>query len=913
MKKCLLLTIFTIFLGTIGAQPVDPLEVPFSIGDAFVNPSADALVANPALLPIYKQTFGRANHERLFWGFGESAHKSSISFNFCEIKRGLALDFNMFGAPIESKWSIGLSYAMLAGRPRSMIQVIERTGFYYGIRAELISRGFDKNSMQLAQPDDPVFANSTSKLAPNLGVGIAYKKKFGTIYAGAYNLLMPNLALGNETERLGMFFQLGYMRKFGKFTFVDVACQYDAKYKDFALDFTPMGGVSFTPNPNLYLGAFGSSHSAGVYGTYSLEAEKGVAFTYRMSYPLEGVGFPTHQFAIEYRRPKGELILPDLMFHPWPTAFKIEGKPTEGETLLVTVSFENTGDLASPETPLHITFGDSTISSMQSGLAPGEKTFVSAKFVAKKQGEYKLHAAVNRTKPERSSESAFVEKNIDNNFADTSFNIFGKPTPQLLAQKNELRLVQKFSIAEDEPLVPILFFGENDSTLDPRFEHTIAVIAERLIQNPEVRLEILGFIVEDEPEELAQGRARAVANAFAAKNPSLASRIGISTTHDFRSARAEREKFQGTRLGGKLVLQENRRAELKCALIEKANYFVGNDNLPADEILAQFERTLDRNPEVFLAVRAKNISKALEYKNVLAKKLRADFAERIFSQPGFDGGGIELVLSPSGLVSRPPQVVQPEEGFSVDPDWALAEITLEPHSELPVKKSRITITKGAETITTFENKNRITWNFRDKNGELAMPGEKFLVSAELWDTLDQYSKTEPIELRAVVQNINEVRQRLILLQFAFAGDRSESEFIQARMEYVAKKVIERLNAGDVNVVVSGHTDTIGTFEGNQKLSERRAAEQLDILRDYILALMSFSSKSQLESFVSSKNSTLTSEGKGMTEPFKIVRLNNSIETEQIVGLNSYPEGRIKNRRVEILFVPNDGKSTARKL
>jgi OOP family OmpA-OmpF porin len=72
---------------------------------------------------------------------------------------------------------------------------------------------------------------------------------------------------------------------------------------------------------------------------------------------------------------------------------------------------------------------------------------------------------------------------------------------------------------------------------------------------------------------------------------------------------------------------------------------------------------------------------------------------------------------------------------------------------------------------------------------------------------------------------------------------------------------------EVHVIVEGHTDSIGTAEYNQKLSERRA----DAVRNYLVA------HGQDASFV-------TVRAKGLTEPFTS---------------NETVEGRSNNRRVEI--------------
>ena len=71
------------------------------------------------------------------------------------------------------------------------------------------------------------------------------------------------------------------------------------------------------------------------------------------------------------------------------------------------------------------------------------------------------------------------------------------------------------------------------------------------------------------------------------------------------------------------------------------------------------------------------------------------------------------------------------------------------------------------------------------------------------------------------------------------------------------------------VIATGHTDSIGTDEYNQKLSERRAAA----VKDYLVSKGMPAAK-------------ITTIGKGESQP---------------VATNKTAEGRQKNRRVDIEF------------
>ncbi len=78
---------------------------------------------------------------------------------------------------------------------------------------------------------------------------------------------------------------------------------------------------------------------------------------------------------------------------------------------------------------------------------------------------------------------------------------------------------------------------------------------------------------------------------------------------------------------------------------------------------------------------------------------------------------------------------------------------------------------------------------------------------------------------------------------------------------------------NTNIEVQGHTDSTGTFEYNQTLSESRAHSAAQYLRDHSIA-----------------SSRITEKGYGKTAP---------------KYPNSTPEGRAGNRRVEFLISAND--------
>lgn len=91
---------------------------------------------------------------------------------------------------------------------------------------------------------------------------------------------------------------------------------------------------------------------------------------------------------------------------------------------------------------------------------------------------------------------------------------------------------------------------------------------------------------------------------------------------------------------------------------------------------------------------------------------------------------------------------------------------------------------------------------------------------------------------------------------------------------VVSDLAERIAATDSDVLVVGHTDGIGTREYNQRLSEQRAAAVAEVLRN------------QLDD-----RRDIATEGRNFSEPI----------AEETINGEDNPQGRARNRRVEISF------------
>ena len=112
------------------------------------------------------------------------------------------------------------------------------------------------------------------------------------------------------------------------------------------------------------------------------------------------------------------------------------------------------------------------------------------------------------------------------------------------------------------------------------------------------------------------------------------------------------------------------------------------------------------------------------------------------------------------------------------------------------------------------------------------------------------------------------KERLAAASSDQARQQAEHDLIPDAREKLAKIAGVVLSHPGLKLTIEGHTDSVGSDEYNQKLSEMRAAEVKDYLAQAGVSV-----------------DALTAEGFGKTKP---------------LGSNDTPEGRAKNRRVDII-------------
>ena len=201
-------------------------------------------------------------------------------------------------------------------------------------------------------------------------------------------------------------------------------------------------------------------------------------------------------------------------------------------------------------------------------------------------------------------------------------------------------------------------------------------------------------------------------------------------------------------------------------------------------------------------------------------------------------------------------------------------------AEAGLKKWKMTILETLkDTFKVFEGKNllkdNIIWHWKNDVGQSVAVGKKYRYQLNLWDDFGQTFSTDWKEIQ--VESVSEVareyiqknieKTRLILFKYDRADMDLSFRSLREELELIVQKL---LNNPSATLLIQGHTDVIGDFDYNMRLSQRRAETVAKYFTDRDIS-----------------KSRITYEGFGMTKPLMT---------------NDLPEGRMMNRRVEIYIL-----------
>ncbi len=502
-------------------------------------------------------------------------------------------------------------------------------------------------------------------------------------------------------------------------------------------------------------------------------------------------------------------------------------------------------------------------------------------------------------------------------------------TEELLASvepsKTKLEIERLTFLSEEEPFVPIIFFADSSADIPNRFDKTLEILKERLSRNPDVVIDLLGFIDAntDEPEDLAMERAQSVFDELVKRGVSPTS-IRIGSGHDVTRERVERKSINLSAREMELVSQENRRVELK-PMLKGERELIGEWAISShidgiSGFIQQHRQILCNNPDVTTQFEWQTPEEGSgAYSDIsairdLAKTLIEAECGREVDIPVIikqsDKKNISLSLSAEKLIYSPVQYAHSAKDFNI-PDLR-NPIRVNISDPKAVKSHNLSIL-NANTGDTLRILSRgsgvpesvILWDWKDDNGILIDPLEEYIVELKLTDVIDDdfhfVSDTMRVEATESIRRLSES----IIIQFAFDDVTSTSHYLESRIDYFAQWIMDIAQSSRIQgatIRVMGHTDPIGTKSRNEELSRMRAEKEYMSLRRHLAAILGLPNQELLDEWLGERNIKIEKQGFADTRPYEIEKMTREGQFETfLIGDNNYPEGRSINRRVIILI------------
>jgi outer membrane protein OmpA-like peptidoglycan-associated protein len=177
--------------------------------------------------------------------------------------------------------------------------------------------------------------------------------------------------------------------------------------------------------------------------------------------------------------------------------------------------------------------------------------------------------------------------------------------------------------------------------------------------------------------------------------------------------------------------------------------------------------------------------------------------------------------------------------------------------------------RDAELDTLSQEIGRLQEELGGVADEQAYLQQRLLAQEALRQQVKQIESTFERAEAEVFRDSNEIYIRLVGLNFDVGSAAIESDNFD-----ILRKVEDAIRVfDDSQVVIEGHTDSYGSDEENLSLSELRATS----VREYLMVKMGLESE------------RVNAVGYGETRP---------------VANNETPQGRAKNRRIDVRIVPN---------
>ncbi len=809
--------------------------------------------------------------------------------------------------------------------------------------------------------NDPFFDDGSDKFGYALDAGFLVrpnsKLTFGA-YAG--NLNRPDMTFKNlgEDLREPLIIRGGASYKYRN----DILMAFDLRFLSDEVNdkkaLKPSAGVEYWATKSVGLRSGVNLEEITLGASYRNRKVIDLQIDYAFLYPTSGIqrmGATSHKISATLRlapppKPLFDLVIKTSKMSLYPQNAII------GETINIKALVENVGEATVKKVMVTLYFNDpvkgwvlaAPVRTIRKRIAAGDDYEIEWEFVPPGKGYYQIFASVDDNGlaiPEPSGEIKEIDETNNTGFVE--FTVFALPEGEASPVETELDISEVTLIREEEPIIPAVFFDPMESVVDDRFQYILSVIGERLTENPDIIIDIYGYYNPESDgelyefgERLAKSRAKAVRSVMIKYDPKILSQVklGDTKTYDPLETRSG-EIYEHLVEDKPLAEAENRRAYMYAKVKgfedwKPVIYFDKNSSevdMEALKILRgeadRIKEVMENNPEIIYLVtgfggenekrteilafdRAFNIRKSLE--NILGPEFINRFNRRIFIHANTDvqaqQGKATICISGEGLLFRP-----------IEGKWAAKDYEyLAEQMNFVVIKSNVEAGVDSYCVAIVEDNGDVfrvlsmgsgnipegvPWDWRNEDGNLISPDREYRVRLDIVDRLGQKITRFSEPIRVNVNKIQRELETLILVQFLFDARKSESVFQESRVEYIARRFIQKaLEPKKIMLVeVAGNTDIIGMNFRNRELAKERAKKEYQNIRMYLMYLLGLSSDSELNAWLSRHNTRFTYKGYGPDKPYVITRWRDNELIKKEIGNNINPEGRIINRRVTIEF------------
>lgn len=873
---------------------------------------------NAYLVASLRQGLFSLELERLYWGIDADLYKSALT---------LVLPFNSYGVGFKFEFeNLDLlryekAKIMFGSRlfgAKSIVEEENGEGYFLGFEANLSRLEYNTSKFHLGETD-PLFEKyGKSKNSFGFGLGFSRRSRRERVGISINEIMLgnPNLEPGTKQVLLPQIsLESEYQILPGVFLNGIISYQEELNLTLQGESWMASKGVGVFGGANRYGVDFGAGFRPGT--------KRGLEIRYRFDYPFQVGKTTSHYFTIVYKPEPLKPLFPDIV----PDGLKLALPPVATLPNTLEIQIKNNGQRASSSFWVIVFENGAPISENEcASIGPQGEKIIRIPYKPVTSGNSNFRVIVD-------SKNDVLELDETNNTFEKVVEIYPYPRIALESIGDTLILVQKTEIYQNEPIVPIVFFAPKSARVDSIYRGMINEISRRLERNPDVFLELRGFVDTDSDSigggadgfRLAVERAESVEAVFKKMSPAISQRIVVVRDgYDHFRKRARKQDFEGTRRGARLVSEENRRVELGVSLRDGFAPVILEDNNLGDKLtqsLDLVEELLNNNKDIILMVSAiggkipasdfnPHLRSARIVADSIKKLLPAGLSSRVHFEhipTGDPVPHIRISIFASPIIFDPIRITRTSKAYYPLPQTSVVKFV--PVFDFPQRISyyQLRIETGDGELFKFfggdELPDTIVWDWLNPRGEYPSLWGNYSARIYIRDEFGDSAVSPPIPLTLMLQNLENLRESLILTEFVFGELESELQHQNARLEYIARQILRRIEHSEkgMRIELGGHTDNVGVKEGNMRLSISRAKTKLDQLRMYLFELLNLQNPGELDSFLIRKGITLSYRGYGDTQPCRVVRLEDDTPVEHLLGDNRHPLGRIINRRVEITF------------